>query len=133
MVDRLGPDTEKITVNLSFIDLGSIDLLVRESAFANRTDFIRTAIRNELTRQEDIVGQVKKREALTLGIRHVTRSELEKALSSGEKLELRVLGLLSLAADIDEDLAHATIGSISILGAFHAPQKLKAALADRLA
>ena len=108
-------------------------MLVRESAFANRTDFIRTAIRNELTRQEDIVGQVKKREAPTLGIRHVARSELEKALRSGEKLELRVLGLLSLAADIDEDLAHATIESISILGAFHAPQKLKAALADRLA
>ena len=126
-------ETEKITVNLGFVDLGSIDLLVRESAFANRTDFIRTAIRNELARHEEIARQVKGRDTPVLGIRHVTRTDLEKARDAGEMLEFRVLGLLSIAYDVDAKLARETIGSLSILGAFHATSDVKSALADRLA
>ena len=127
-----GSDTEKITVNIGFVDLGSIDLLVRESVFANRTDFIRTAIRNELARHDDIARQVKTREMPVLGIRHLKKDELESAQRAGEQLELQVLGLLSIDDAIDAELALATIKSISVLGAFHAPASVKSALADRI-
>ena len=127
-----GSDTEKITVNIGFVDLGSIDLLVRESVFANRTDFIRTAIRNELARHDEIARQVKTREMPVLGIRHLKKDELESARRAGEQLELQVLGLLSIDDAIDAELALATIKSISVLGAFHAPASVKSALADRI-
>lgn len=130
---RPNTETEKITINLGFVDLGSIDLLVRESVFANRTDFIRTAIRNELARHDEIARQVKVRDTPVLGIRHVVRADLEAARDEGEMLDFRVLGLLSIANDVDAELAQTTIRSISILGAFHAPPKVKSALADRLA
>ena len=130
---RPNTETEKITINLGFVDLGSIDLLVRESVFANRTDFIRTAIRNELARHDEIARQVKGRDTPVLGIRHVVRADLEAARNAGEMLDFRVLGLLSIANDVDAELAQATIRSLSILGAFHAPPEVKSALADRLA
>ena len=125
-------ESEKITINLGFVDLGSIDLLVRESLYANRTDFIRTAIRNQLQRHQDVAEQVKAREAPVLGIRHFTREELEAASDAGEMLDIKVLGLASIAEDVDPALALATIRSIKVLGAFHAPASVKAALADRL-
>ena len=133
MPARQRPDTEKITINLGYVDLGSIDLLVRESAFANRTDFIRTAIRNELGRHEEIACQVRRRDAPALGIRHINKAELETVRAAGETLDLRVLGLLSIADDVDADLARETINSILVLGTFHASANIKSALADRLA
>ena len=126
------PDTEKITINLGFVDLGSIDLLVRESVFANRTDFIRTAIRNELARHDDISRQVKTREMPVLGIRHLAKDELETAQRAGKQLELQVLGLLRIDDEVDAKLALATIKSISVLGALHAPDAVKSTLADRI-
>lgn len=126
------PDTEKVTINLGFVDLGSIDLLVRESVFANRTDFIRTAIRNELARHDDISRQVKTREMPVLGIRHLAKDELEAAQRAGKQLELQVLGLLRIDDEVDAKLALATIKSISVLGALHAPDAVKSALADRI-
>ena len=131
MATRPNNATEKITINLGFVDLGTIDLLVRESVFTNRTDFIRTAIRNELARHEDITGQVKTREAPILGMRHVTRAELEKARSRGEMLDLNVLGLLSVDVSVDAELARMTIRSLAVLGAFHASADVKSALSDR--
>jgi Arc/MetJ-type ribon-helix-helix transcriptional regulator len=131
-VKRAGADSEKITINLGFVDLGSIDLLVKESVFANRTDFIRTAIRNELARHEDIARQVRIREMPVLGIHRLSRAELQSALAAGERLQLRVLGLLSIAEDVEPELALATIQSLSVLGAFHASAPVKAALADRI-
>lgn len=125
-------ESEKITINLGFVDLGSIDLLVRESAFANRTDFIRSAIRNELARHEEISRQVRTREMPVLGISQLSRKDLEKALEAGEMLELHVLGLLSIGNDVEPELALATIKSLSVLGAFRAPASVKSALADRL-
>ncbi|MGB3795647.1 MAG: hypothetical protein WA957_05020 [Alteraurantiacibacter sp.] len=127
-----GGDSEKITINLGYVDLGSIDLLVKESVFANRTDFIRTAIRNELARHDEISRQVRTREMPVLGIRHLFRAELEAARDAGEMLELRVLGLLSIGDDVEPELALATIKSLSVLGAFHAPAPVKSALADRM-
>lgn len=129
---RSGAESEKITINLGFVDLGSIDLLVRESVYANRTDFIRTAIRNQLQRHEDVTEQVKAREAPALGIRHFTRDELASARRAGEMLDIKVLGLASIAEDVDSELALATIRSIKVLGAFHAPAPVKSALADRI-
>ena len=125
-------ESEKITVNLGFIDLGHVDLLVRDGFYSNRTDFIRTAIRNQLERHSDVLKSSVGRQALELGLRHYSRAALEAAYASGTVLHINVLGLVSVAADVPADLARATIGSVSILGAFHAPPEVKSALADRM-
>ena len=124
-------DTEKITVNLGFVDLGHIDLLVQDGFYSNRTDFIRTAIRNQVERHADAAKQAVARKNLDLGLRHYTREDLEAARAAGRMLDIRVLGLASIAADVSPDLARAAIASVSVLGALQASPAVKAALADR--
>ena len=124
-------DTEKITMNLGYIDLGRIDLMVQEGFYSNRTDFIRTAIRNQLERHAEVVKQSTARKGLDLGLRNYTRADLEAARQAGEMLHINVLGLASIAQDVSPDLARATIASVSVLGALHATPAVKAALADR--
>ncbi len=124
-------DSEKITINLGFVDLGQIDLMVAEGFYSNRTDFIRTAIRTQLDRHADVVKGSVARKSLDLGLRQYTRADLEAVEAAGEMLDIRVLGLASIAADVSPELARATIGSISVLGALHASAAVKAALADR--
>ena len=126
------PDSEKLTVNLGFVDLGSIDLLVRDGFYSNRSDFIRTAVRNQLSTHADTAKQAASRLTLELGLRTFTRQDLEAVQASGETLEIRVLGLAIIADDVTPDLAKATIESITVLGALHAPAAVKTALADRL-
>jgi Arc/MetJ-type ribon-helix-helix transcriptional regulator len=124
-------DSEKITINLGYVDLGHIDLMVAEGFYANRTDFIRTAIRNQLDRHGEAAKQSVARKGLELGLRHYTRQDLEAARTAGEMLHVRVLGLASIAADVTPELARATIASVTVLGALHASPAVKAALADR--
>src|SRR5438045_7656533 len=126
-----GADTEKITINLGYVDLGQVDLMVGEGFYSNRTDFIRTAIRNQLERHADVVKQSTARKSLDLGLRNYGREDLEAALRAGEMLHINVLGLASIAQDVTPELALATIASVSVLGAFTAAQAIKAALADR--
>ena len=126
------PDSEKITINLGFVDLGQIDLLVKEGFYSNRTDLIRTAIRQQLLQHSEVLKQTVTRKTLTLGLQHYTRSDLEAVRAAGERLRLRVLGLASIAQDVSVELALATIESILVLGAFNASPEVKAALADRL-
>ena len=126
------PETEKITINLGYVDLGQIDLLVREGFYSNRTDFIRTAIRNQLDRHNDAVRQSVARRQLDLGLRHYTRADLEKVKAAGEQLHIQVLGLAVIAADVSPELAAETIARIHMLGALSAPAAVKAALADRI-
>ena len=125
-------DSEKITINLGYIDLGHIDLMVQEGFYSNRTDFIRTAIRNQLERHADVVKQSTARKHLDLGLRHYSREDLETARSVGEMLHIRVLGLASIALDVTPELARATIASVVVLGALHVSPTVKAALADRM-
>ena len=125
-------DSEKITINLGYVDLGHIDLMVQEGFFANRTDFIRTAIRNQLDRHGEAAKRSVARKGLELGLLQYTRSDLEAARAAGEKLHIRVLGLASIAADVTPELARATIASVTVLGALHASPAVKAALADRI-
>ena len=125
------PDSEKITINLGFVDLGHIDLMVQEGFYSNRTDFIRTAIRNQLERHADVAKQSTARKGLDLGLRHFSRADLEVARGAGEMLHINVLGLASIAQDVTPELARATIASVSVLGALHASAAVKAALADR--
>jgi Arc/MetJ-type ribon-helix-helix transcriptional regulator len=127
-----GGDTEKVTINLGYVDLGHIDLLVEEGFYTNRTDFIRTAIRNQLDRHADIVKQSTARKSLDLGLRHFSREDLEAARTAGHILDIRVLGLATIALDVSPELARATIGSLVVLGALHASPAVKAALADRM-
>jgi Arc/MetJ-type ribon-helix-helix transcriptional regulator len=126
------PDTEKITVNLGYVDLGQIDLMVQEGFYSNRTDFIRTAIRNQLDRHADVVKQSTARNSLDLGLRTFSRADLEVAQRAGQMLQINVLGLATIASDVTPELARATIASVSVLGALHATPAVKAALADRM-
>jgi Arc/MetJ-type ribon-helix-helix transcriptional regulator len=126
------PDSEKITINLGFVDLGQVDLLVQEGFYSNRSDFIRTAIRNQLDRHADVTKQSVARNNVELGLRHFTRADLEQAQAAGQKLDIRVLGLASIADDVSPDLARASINSIQVLGALHASAAVKAALGDRI-
>jgi len=125
-------DTEKITINLGYIDLGHIDLLVQEGFYSNRTDFIRTAIRNQIERHAEATKQSVARKSVGLGLRHYSRADLEGARSAGQTLHIRVLGLVSIAQDVTPELARATIASIEVLGALHASAAVKAALRDRI-
>jgi Arc/MetJ-type ribon-helix-helix transcriptional regulator len=126
------PDSEKLTLNLGFVDLGSIDLLVRDGFYSNRSDFIRTAVRNQLATHADTAKKAASRLTLELGLRTYARQDLEAVQAAGEKLRIRVLGLAVIADDVTPDLARATIESIIVLGALHAPGDVKTALADRL-
>jgi Arc/MetJ-type ribon-helix-helix transcriptional regulator len=125
-------DSEKITVNLGYVDLGHIDLLVQDGFYANRTDFIRTAIRNQIERHADASRQSVARRSLDLGLRHYGREELEAARSAGQPLGIRVLGLVTIAPDVTPELARAAIATVSVLGALQASPAVKAALADRM-
>jgi Arc/MetJ-type ribon-helix-helix transcriptional regulator len=125
-------DTEKITINLGYVDLGHIDLMVQEGFYSNRTDFIRTSIRNQLERHADVVKQTTARKSLDLGLRHYSREDLEAARDAGSMLQIHVLGLASIAMDVTPELARATIASVVVLGALHASPAVKAALADRM-
>ena len=124
-------DSEKITINLGYIDLGQVDLMVQEGFYSNRTDFIRTAIRSLLDRHDSTLKQAVARQQLDLGLRHYSRHDLERVRASGEMLTIQVLGLATIAADVSPELARETIGSIQVLGALHASPAVKAALADR--
>ncbi len=128
---RIG-DTEKITINLGPIDLGQIDLLVQEGFYSNRTDLIRTAIRNQLQAHADMIRQTVARKSLILGLQHYTRADLQAVRDAGQKLQIQVLGLASIGADVTPELALATIDSITVLGALHASPAIKAALAGRI-
>src|SRR5271155_5822344 len=124
-------DSEKITINLGYVDLGHIDLMVQDGFYSNRTDFIRTAIRNQLERHAEVVKQSTARKSLDLGLRNYSREDLEAARRAGAMLEINVLGLATIAADVPPELARATIASVVVLGALHASPEVKAVLADR--
>jgi Arc/MetJ-type ribon-helix-helix transcriptional regulator len=125
-------DSEKVTINLGYVDLGHIDLLVREGFYSNRSDFIRTAIRTQLDRHIDAVKQSVARRQLDLGLRQYSRLDLEAVRAAGESLHIQVLGLAVIAPDVSPELARATIASIQVLGAFQASPEVKAALSDRI-
>ena len=127
------PAEQKITINLGCVDLGQIDLLVHEGFYANRTDLIRTAIRNQLNRHADAVHKAATRKQLVLGIHHFTAEDLLAVRDRGERLHIRVLGLASIAADVTPELALAAIDSLVVLGALQASPAVKAALAGRTA
>ena len=127
---RMG-ETEKLTINLGVVDLGQIDLLVQEGFYSNRTDLIRTAIRNQLAAHGDEVKRTVARRTLVLGLQSVSRADLERAKAAGETLEIQVVGLARIADDVSPELARATIKSVEVLGAFHASAAVRRALADR--
>jgi Arc/MetJ-type ribon-helix-helix transcriptional regulator len=125
-------ETEKVTINLGLVDLGQIDLLVQEGFYSNRTDLIRTAIRNQLSSHADVIKQTVARKSLVLGLQHFSRAELEAVRAAGQKLQIQVLGLATIAADVTPELAMDTIDSVVVLGALHASPAVKAALAGRI-
>lgn len=129
---RLPVDSEKITINLGVVDLGQIDLLVQEGFYSNRTDLIRTAIRNQLTVHADTLRQTVARRTLVLGLQDYSRRDLEAAREAGQRLRIQALGLVRIAADVPPELAAETIESIAVLGVLQASAPVRAALADRI-
>jgi Arc/MetJ-type ribon-helix-helix transcriptional regulator len=125
-------ETEKLTINLGVVDLGQIDLLVQEGFYSNRTDLIRTAIRNQLAAHSNEVKSTVVRRTLLLGIQSYSRADLQRARASGQMLQIHVLGLARIADDVPAELARATIQSVEVLGAFHATPAVRKALADRM-
>ena len=128
----MAAETEKITLNLGYIDLGQVDLLVQEGFYSNRTDFIRTAIRNQLASHAEAVKQTVARKTLVLGLQHYTREDLEALRAAGKRVQIHVLGLASIAEDVTPELALATIDAVVVLGAFRASDAVKRALAARI-
>jgi Arc/MetJ-type ribon-helix-helix transcriptional regulator len=129
--DRI-PDSEKLTINIGFVDLGQIELLVQEGFYSNRSDFIRTAIRNQIDRHADTVRKVVTLRSVDLGLRRITLEELTAAEASGRMLDIRVIGLAVIDPDVPADLARGTIAALNVLGALHAGDAVRAALADRI-
>ena len=129
---RVRPETEKITVNLGFVDLGHVDLLVREGFYSNRSDLMRTALRNQLALHADTVKQTVARRTLTVGLQHFGRADLERVVAAGERLQVQVVGLARIANDVSPELASAAIESVTVLGAFQASPAVRRALADRI-
>ena len=128
---RIG-ETEKLTINLGVVDLGKIDLLVQEGFYSNRTDLIRTAIRNLLSVHGEEVKRTVARRTLVLGLQDFRRADLERALAAGQMLHIQVVGLARIANDVSPELARATIQSVEVLGAFHASAEVRNALVDRI-
>ncbi|MDQ0608118.1 Arc/MetJ-type ribon-helix-helix transcriptional regulator [Variovorax sp. W1I1] len=126
------PESEKITINMGFVDLGHIDLLVAEGFYSNRTDFIRTAIRTHLATHADVLRQAVTRKMLVLGLQSFSAADLEAVRAAGEKLQIRVLGLAVIDPNVSPALAVAAIDSVTVLGALHASAAVKAALAGRI-
>jgi Arc/MetJ-type ribon-helix-helix transcriptional regulator len=127
-----GGESEKITINLGYVDLGRIDLLVQDGFYSTRTDFIRTAIRNQLSVHSDAVMRSIERHTLEIGLRDYSRADLEAIKAAGETLHIKVVGLARIASDVTPDLAEATIGSITVLGALQASPAVRSVLADRI-
>ena len=125
-------ETEKMTVNVGVVDLGHVDLLVQEGFYSNRSDLVRTALRNQLALHADMVRQTVARRTLTVGLQQLNRADLERAVASGQRLQIQVVGLARIADDVTPELARAAIDSVTVLGAFQAPAAVRAALADRI-
>jgi Arc/MetJ-type ribon-helix-helix transcriptional regulator len=125
-------DSEKITINLGYVDLGQIDLIVADGFYTNRTDFIRTAIRNHLDKHRDELAKSVERNNFDLGLHDYSREFLENLQRTGQTVNIRVIGLARIAGDVSVELARSTIASISVLGAIQASAAVKAALSDRL-
>jgi Arc/MetJ-type ribon-helix-helix transcriptional regulator len=121
-----------LTLNLGYVELGKIDLLVREGFYANRSDFIRTAIRNQLAVQTVDIERSVTRNTFDLGLRDFSAMELEAVVARHERLSIRVVGLARIAADVSPELASQAIESITVLGALQASDKVKSALAAKL-
>ena len=127
-----GGESEKITINMGYVDLGQIDLLVQEGFYSNRSDFIRTAIRNQLNTHAEVVKQTVTRKTLELGLRQYNKQDLETVQKAGEKLHIQVVGLVIISVDVTPELALATIEAIHVLGALQASAVIKTALASRI-
>ncbi len=125
-------ETEKMTVNVGVVDLGHVDLLVQEGFYSNRSDLVRTALRNQLALHADNLKQTLARRTLTVGLQHFSRADLEQAVAAGQRLRVQVVGLARIADDVKPDLARAAIESVTVLGAFQASPAVRRALSDRI-
>lgn len=124
-------DTEKVCVNLAAVELGKIDVLVSQGLFTSRTDLIRAGIRKVLEENGEAVQRVALG-AAGLGIMAITRKQLEQARKAGEKLDMKVIGILVIDPDVTPELADTTIHEIRIFGTLRGPKAVLARIGDRV-
>lgn len=122
------PEPEKVTINLSVVDLGQIDVLVEEGYYSSRTDFLRTAARAQLEKQSEALNQIVRRRGLTIGVVHLSRAELEGYFQKGESLDLRLVGMLAIDAEVPPQLAGAVIRNLQVYGVVRATRAVRSAL-----
>ena len=119
-------ETEKITINIDVVDLGKIDLLVEQGFYSNRTDLIKSSIRNEVNKHEEVVSKIVVSKSYNVGVTKFSKEELEEVARSNKILDVKVLGLLIIADDVPVDLAKKTIKYLNVFGVFKAPAEIKA-------
>jgi len=122
------PDSEKLTVNVSAVDLGKMDLLVQEGVYSNRAEFLRAAIRSQLGLHRLELEQSVQRNSFAIGIVGYGRHELEACRAKGERLAISVVGMLILKDDVSPELALETIASVKVRGVFNAATAVKESL-----
>ncbi len=121
-------ETEKITINMNVVDLGKADLLVEQGFYSNRTDFIKTSIRNQLSVHANVVDNVITDKSIYLGVALYNRKDLEKVLEQNKVLDIKAAGMVILANDIDVELATKAIKSLKVYGVLKASPEIKKAL-----
>jgi len=122
------PDTEKVSFNLSVVDLGQMDLLIEQGFYSSRTDFLVAAVRHLLQTHAPVVQKAVELRFMTLGVAMYSREDLERRVAKGERLDLRVVGVLKIADDVTPELARAAIRSVSVFGKLRARPEVAAAL-----
>jgi len=127
--------TEKATINIGIMELAQIDLLVENMIYTNRSDFIRTAIRNQLEmHKSDIERLYLQTKANSfepesqvqggIGIYRLRKAALSDAMKSNKKLHIMVMGILLIDKDISPELFEATVESIKIYGKIQAQKSI---------
>lgn len=125
-------DIEKLSFNISVVDLGQIDLLVEQGFYSSRTDFLRAAIRSQIGAHADTIKQTITRKSGVLGVTHYSKASLDRRRYAAETLDITAVGMLVIGDDVTPELARATIASIAVYGVFRASPAVKEALADRM-
>jgi len=125
-------DTDKVSFNISVVDLGKIDLLVEQGHYASRTDFLVAAVRTQLLTHVDTVQELFVRQSPLVGASIYSRKTLEKLTAKGKQLDINVVGLCMFAKDVTPELALATVHSLKVRGTFRASPEVKEALRERM-
>lgn len=125
MNKQINENTEKLTININHVDLGKIDLLVDNGFYTNRTDFIRNAIRESLSKHGDYVEKLIEKSSSFIGVIKLSNQDLLRYEEKKEKHNIKVIGLLVIDQNIDFELLKKTVSTIKAKGTIIADKKIR--------